>query len=92
MNFSRQQINFNYDTISSLLAIAFANTKSYREAFYTYRINMMNSIQPILNKNLPMSLVPRQSLLSVLDNVRAEQGRCNDRLSLAIPIDEMISF
>ena len=57
--FSRQQINFNYDTISSLLAITFANIKSYRGAIYTYRINMMNSIQPILNHYLPMSLVPR---------------------------------
>ena len=47
--FSRQQININYDTISSLLAITLANVESYRGALYTYRINMMNSIQPILN-------------------------------------------
>ena len=33
--FSRQQINFNYDTISSLVAITFANIKSYRGAIYT---------------------------------------------------------
>ena len=33
--FSRQQINFNYDTFSSLLAITFANTKSYRGPIYT---------------------------------------------------------
>ena len=26
--FTRQQINFNYDTVSSLLAITFANVKS----------------------------------------------------------------
>ena len=30
LHFSRQQINFIYDTISSLLAITFANIKSYR--------------------------------------------------------------
>ena len=33
--FSRQQINFNYDTISSLLVLTFANIKSYRGALYT---------------------------------------------------------
>ena len=33
---SRQQINFNYATISSLLALTFANIKSYRGALYTY--------------------------------------------------------
>ena len=90
--FSRQQINFNYDTISSLLAITFANVKSYRGALYTYRINMMNSIQPILNNYLPMSLVPRQSLLAILVNIASEQGRSQDRLSLAIPMDEILSY
>ena len=90
--FSRQQINFNYDTISSLLAFTFANMKSYRGAIYTYRINTMNLIQPILNNYLPMSLVPRQSLLTILENVAAEQSRSKDRLSLAIPMDEIISY
>ena len=90
--FSRQQINSNYDTISSLLAITFANVKSYRGAIYTYRINMMNSIQPILNHYLAMSLVPRQSLLTILANVAAERSRSKDRSSLAIPMDEIISY
>ena len=90
--FSRQQVNFKYDTISSLLAITFSNVKSYRGALYTYRINMMNSIQPILNKDLPMSLVPRQSLLAILECVASEQSRSKDRLSLAIPMDEILSY
>ena len=90
--FSRQQINFNYDTISSLLALTFANIKSYRGALYTYKINMMNSIQPLLNNYLPMSLVPRQALLAILDDVASEQWRKSDRLSLAIPMDEIIAY
>ena len=90
--FSRQQINFNFDTISSLLAITFGNIKSYRGAFSTYRINIMNSNKPILNNYLPMSLVPRQSLLTFLENVAAEQSRSKDRLSLAIPMDEILSY
>ena len=71
--FARQQINFNCDTFSSLLAVTFANIKSYRSALYTYGINMMNSIQPMLNHYLPLSLVPRQSLSKILDNVAPEQ-------------------
>ena len=90
--FSRQQINFNYDTISSLLALTFANIKSYRGALYTYKINMMNSIQPLLKNYLPMSLVPRQALLAILDDVASEQWRKSDRLSLAIPMDEIIAY
>ena len=78
--FSRQQFNFNYDTISSLLAIIFANTERYRGAIYRYRINMMKSIRKILKNYLPMSLVPRQSLLTLLEKVAAEQSRSKDRL------------
>ena len=90
--FSKQQINFNYDTISSLLALTFANIKSYRGALYTYKVNMMNSIQPLLNNYLPMSLVPRQALLAISDDVASEQWRKLDRLSLAIPMDEIIAY
>ena len=64
----------------------------YRGAIYTYRINMMKSIQPIPNVYLPMSRVPRQSLLTILENVAAEQSRSKDRLSLGIPMDEIISY
>ena len=53
---------------------------------------MMNSIQPILNHYLPMSLVPGQSLSTVLENVAAEQNRSKDRRSLAFPMDEIISY
>ena len=60
--FSQQQINFIYDTIYLQLEVTFANIKSYRSALYTYRINMMNSIQPYLNQYLTTSVVPRQSL------------------------------
>ena len=52
----------------------------------------MDSIQPILNNYLPMSLVPRQLLLTILENVAAEQSRSQDRFSKEIPMDEMISF
>ena len=90
--FSRQQINFNYDTISSLVALTFANINSYRGTLYTYKNNMMNSIQPLPNNFLPMSLVPRQALLAFLDDVASKQWQRSDRLSLAIPMDEIIAY
>ena len=53
---------------------------------------MMNSIQPILNNYLPMSLVPQQSLLTNLEIVTVEQSRSKYRLSLAMPMDKKISY
>ena len=38
-----------------------------------------------------MSLVPRQTLLAILDDIASEQWRESDRLSLAIPMDEIIA-
>ena len=52
----------------------------------------MNSIQPLLNNYLPISLVLRQALLAILDDVASEQWRKSDRLSLAIPMDEIIAY
>ena len=55
-------------------------------------MDMMNSIQPLLNTYLPMSLVPSDSLLAVLEDVATEQWRQNNGTSLAIPIDENVAY
>ena len=75
-----------------LLALKFGKIKNYRGTLYIYKINMMNSIQPFLNNYIPMSLVPRQALLASLDDVASEHWRRLDRLSLAIPRDEIIAY
>ena len=52
----------------------------------------MNSIQRFQNNYLSMSLVPRETLLAVLNDVALEQQRNLDRLSLAIPVDKTNSY
>ena len=39
-----------------------------------------------------MSLVPRQSLTAIVEAVSAKQSHARDRLSLAIPMDEILSY
>ena len=51
----------------------------------------MKSIGPLLNICWPISLVPREPLLVILDDVALEQWRKSHRLSSAIPIDEIIA-
>ena len=65
---------------------------SYRSALHTYRKRTMNSIQSMLNFYLPISLVPRQSLPKILDDVAVEQWRATDRITLAIPIVEVSTY
>ena len=79
MLFSNQQLNFNYDTVASMLSIIYSDVKSYRSALYSFRLNVINSIPSLLKKHLPMSLVPRESLLAILESVAREQSTAKDR-------------
>ena len=90
--YSRQQINFNFDTISSLLSLFYSNLKSYRAALFAYRINLLNSIPALLNKYVPMSLLSKDSLEVVLNKVAVQQIRAVDRLTLANPLQEVLSY
>ena len=68
------------------------NINAYRSALYAYQLNIMNAIPTILRQFLPMSLVPRQSLLKILEEVIIEQGQADDRLTLAIPPKEILAY
>ena len=92
MLFSHQQLHFNFDTAASLLNVLYADVKSYRSALYAYSINLLNSIPILLDKRLPMSLVPRESLNAVLDSVHDAQKYSTDKLSLAIPMQDLMSY
>ena len=90
--YARQQINFNYDTVSSLLSMVYANIKAYRSALYAYHMNLMNSIPSVLKRYLPMSLISRESLLSILSEVASGLVKSGNRLSLAIPMPDLLSY
>ena len=87
--FSNQQINFNFDTAASLLNVVYADIASYKTALYAFKTNVLNSIPTLLDKRLPMSLVPRESLLAVIDAVYKSQKEENHRLTLAIPSSDI---
>ena len=58
---AKQQLNFNFDTAASLLLTLYANIKSYRAVLYSFRINVINAIQTLFDKRLPIFLVPRNT-------------------------------
>ena len=92
MLFSNQQLNFNFCIVASLLSILYADIKSYRSALYAYSVNLLNSIPIRLDKRLPMSSVPRESLLAVSDSVHDSQNHSTDPLSKAIPMKDLMSY
>ena len=92
MLFSNQQLNFNFDTLSSLLNMVHASIKAFRSALFVFRMNILNSIPVILRGHLPMSLIPMESLLVILERVAIQQSKATDRLSLAIPMTDLLSY
>ena len=90
--FANQQLNFNFDTVSSLLSMIHASVKSYRSALFAFRMNILNSIPVLLKGHLPMSLIPMESLLAIMDSVSLRQSKAEDRLTLAIPASDLLSY
>ena len=58
--FTRQQINFNFDTIASLLSLYYSSIKSYRAAFFAYRKNSMYITPSTKKESINLSRVSLQ--------------------------------
>ena len=89
--FANQQLNFNFDTISSLLSMIHASVKSYRSALFAFGMNILNSIPVLLKGHLPMSLIPMESLLAIMDSVSLRQSKAEDRFTLTLPASDLLS-
>ena len=87
-----KQINQHSLVFSNIFQAILANIKTYRSALYLFRINILNALTPLMNQLVPMSLVPREQLHEVLTIVHLQQNGQQDRLSLAVPIQEILSY
>ena len=90
--FANQQLNFNFHTVSPLLSMIRASVKNYRSALFAFRMNILNSIPVLLKGHLPMSLIPMESLIAIMDKVSLRQSKAKDRLTLAIPASDLLSY
>ena len=88
----REQINQHSLVLSNIFQTILANIKTYRAALYTFVLNVLNSLTPLMNQLLPMSLVPRQQLHEILTMVHLQQNWLQYRLSLAVPIQDILSY
>ena len=55
----------------------------YRVAIYSYKLTILNSVMIMVNKLIPMALLPRSDLEEILRDVNQWQSDTNERLSLA---------
>ena len=90
--FANQQLNYIFDTVSSLLSMIPASVKSYRSAVLAFRMTILNSIPVLLKGPLPVSLIPLELLLATMDSVSLRQSKAKDSLTLAIPASDLLSY
>ena len=55
-------------------------------------MNILYSIPVLLKGHLPKSLNPMESLLAIMDSVSLRQSKAEDRLTLAIPASDLLSY
>ena len=80
--YTRQQVKFNFVTISSLLSLIYSNVKSYRAALSAFQMNIMNAVPSLLTQYVPMSLLLKESLESFLQQLATEHLQSRDWLTL----------
>ena len=66
--------------------------KMYRVAIYSFKLTILNSVMIMVNKLIPMALLPRSDLEEILRVVNHWQSDTNERLSLAIPITQILTY
>ena len=68
-----------------------ASVKSYRSALSAFCMNISNSIPVLLKGHFPMSFIPMELLLAIMDSVSLRQSKAEGRLILAIPTSDLLS-
>ena len=68
MLISNQQPNFNLDTFSPFLPMIHASIKSYRSALFAYHVNLFEAIPVLIRCQLPMSFIPIDSPIFILES------------------------
>ena len=90
--FTRTQLNLLRNTITSRLQILLSALQSYRAALFSYRSTLLNSIPALASGLLPMALIPRSMLLSILQDIVSKQAHQQDYLALALPLDRLLRY
>ena len=90
--YTQQQVNFNFDTTSSLLSLIYSTVESHGAALFAFQMNIMNAIPSLLSKYVPMSLLPKESLEQILKVFDDSQEKSDNRITLAIPKKKLLAY
>ena len=90
--FIREQANHIRTTVLAELGQLYSNIKAFRTALWAYRATLLAAIGPLSNGKLPMALVDKAALEGILKAVGADLLQGDERLSLAIPLNNPLAY
>ena len=86
-----QMLQVQTNLVGSLSALL-NEIKSYRTAAFSYKLTILNSVMTMVDKLIPMALVPKTALQEILEAVVRWQTKSNERLSLGIPTNQLLTY
>ena len=90
--YARDQMLQVQTNLIGSLSILLNEIKSYRAAVFSYKLTNLNSVMAMVNKLIPMALLPRTVLEEILKAVVIRQTEANERISLAIPTNQLLTY
>ena len=90
--YTRTSLNHNLISIQGILNVIHATLKVFRTALYVFESNILQNLSHMANGFLPMSILPKESLVEILEYIGTQQLRAADRLTLAIPLTKVLSY
>ena len=84
--------NLQFSEILAWLLMLQTEIKNFRTSTYTFRSTSLTAFMTMTNEFLPISLVPREHLEKVLVSVQRSLGHDDQMLSLAIPINKILTY
>ena len=90
--FSRSQMNLLRTTILARVQSMLSSIQSFRVALWAYKATLLDSIPGLSHGYLPMSLVPRATLLEILEQTTQGLAHEGGHLSLALSLDHILRY
>ena len=90
--FIREELNHNVAVLNSILSCLYSTLKIFRSSLYTFRTNLFTAFAPIVYGFLPLSVIPKSTLHSILQEVVLNENEQGSRLNLAIPMTSFMTY
>ncbi len=90
--FTKVQAEHFIEGINVALLTLHSNVKTFRTALFSYKANLLSSLGTMIKGIIPLNLVPKNHLRSILQEVVLRHANGGSRLTLAIPLHNIFTY